>query len=68
VPGTGSRVCNVTINGMAALTAYDIFAKAGGKDIAIAEQLVLAADASGQYVMSFVPTVNACFLAGIEID
>jgi hypothetical protein len=66
--GAGLRVCNITINGNAVLPGYDIFVKAGGKNIAIAEQLVLAADATGQYVMSFVRMTDNCFIAGIEID
>jgi hypothetical protein len=50
------------------LTNYDIFVKAGGKNIAIAEQFVLASDATGQYVMAFTRVADQCFLAGIEID
>src|SRR5690242_21608868 len=66
--GPGSRVCNITINGNAVLPNYDIFVKAGGKNIAVAEQFVLAADATGQYVMSFVRVTDNCIVAGIEID
>jgi hypothetical protein len=66
--GPGARVCSVTINGNPVLPNYDIFVKAGGKNIAIAEQFVLAADATGQYVMSFVRSSDNCLVAGIEID
>ncbi len=66
--GAGARVCSVTINGNAVLPNYDIFVKAGGKNIAVAEQFVLAADATGQYVMTFVRSADSCLVAGIEID
>jgi Malectin domain len=66
--GPGARVCSVTINGNPVLPNYDIFVKAGGKNIAIAEQFVLAADATGQYVMTFVRSSDNCLVAGIEID
>jgi hypothetical protein len=66
--GTGARLCNITINGAASLTGYDIYAKAGGKSIAVVETLTPAADNGGNYVIGFTPTKDNCLLAGIEID
>jgi hypothetical protein len=66
--GTGQRVCNVSINGAAVLTAYDIFAKAGGKNIAVVEESTRAADSGGNYVIAFSPTKDQCIVSGIEIQ
>jgi hypothetical protein len=64
----GQRKFNVSINGTAVLTAFDIFAAAGGANKAITEQVTTTANASGQIVISFTragadnPEIN-----GIEI-
>jgi poly(hydroxyalkanoate) depolymerase family esterase len=49
----GQRTFNVSINGTAALTAFDIFAAAGGANRAIARTFNTTANASGQVVIQF---------------
>jgi hypothetical protein len=64
----GQRKFNVSINGTAVLSAFDIFAAAGGTNRAITEQFTTTANASGQITIAFSqagadnPEVN-----GIEI-
>jgi len=64
----GSRTFNVSINGTQVLTDFDIFATAGGQNIANIQQFTEAANSSGQFVIVFTSVVNNSFLAGIEID
>ena len=65
---TGQRKFNVAINGGSVLSAFDIFAAAGGQNRAVTEQFPTTANSSGQIVISFTnggadnPEVN-----GIEI-
>jgi hypothetical protein len=49
----GQRKFNVAINGTNVLTAFDIFAAAGGRNRAISEQFTATANASGQIVIGF---------------
>ena len=49
----GQRTFNVAINGATVLTAFDIFAAAGGARRAIARSFETAASASGQVVIQF---------------
>jgi fibronectin type 3 domain-containing protein len=64
----GQRKFNVAINGTNVLTAFDIFAAAGGGNKAMTEQFTATASAAGQIVIAFTragadnPEVN-----GIEI-
>jgi uncharacterized repeat protein (TIGR01451 family) len=53
---TGSRVFNVTINGVAALSSFDIWAEAGGVYTAIARDFTAAANSSGQIYIGFCST------------
>lgn len=64
----GSRVFNVTINGTAVLTNFDIFAAAGAKNKAIIEQFTVNANANGQYVIQFTPVKDNSLVSGIEIQ
>jgi hypothetical protein len=64
----GSRVFNVTINGTQVLTNFDIEKTAGGENIANIQQFTEAANASGQYVITFVSVTNNALISGIEID
>ena len=64
----GSRVFNVSINGTQVLTNFDIFATAGGQNIANIQQFTEPANASGQYVILFTSEVNNALISGIEID
>ncbi|HET6878951.1 MAG TPA: PA14 domain-containing protein, partial [Pirellulales bacterium] len=49
----GNRVFDVSVNNNAALTNFDIFAAAGGKDKAIDEDVTATADANGHIVITF---------------
>ena len=49
----GQRTFNVAINGATVLTAFDIFAAAGGANRAIARTFSTTANASGQVVVQF---------------
>jgi hypothetical protein len=63
----GSRVFNVGINGTQVLTNFDIFATAGGKNIAIVEQFTTTADSSGTITIQFTSVVNNAKVDGFEI-
>jgi fibronectin type 3 domain-containing protein len=64
----GQRKFNVSINGTAVLTAFDIFAAAGGANKAITEQVTTAANASGQIVIAFAQAgADNAEVNGIEI-
>jgi large repetitive protein len=64
----GKRQFNVTINGTPMLSNFDIFATAGGQNIAVVEPFTVTANSSGQIVIAFTngahdnPQVN-----GIEV-
>jgi endoglucanase len=64
----GSRVFNVSINGTQVLTNFDIFATAGGENIANIQQFTENANASGQYVLTFTSDTDKALISGIEID
>ena len=64
----GKRKFNVSINGTQVLTGFDIFATAGGQNIANIQQFTEAANSSGQFVISFVSDTNNALISGIEID
>jgi pimeloyl-ACP methyl ester carboxylesterase len=49
----GQRTFNVSINGATVLSAFDIFAAAGGTNRAIARTFTTTANASGQVVIAF---------------
>ena len=63
----GSRLFNVSINGNAVLSNFDVFLAAGDNDTPIAEQVSAAADSSGQYVIAFTPVLNDAVLSGLRI-
>jgi Malectin domain/Chitobiase/beta-hexosaminidase C-terminal domain/Fn3 associated/DUF5010 C-terminal domain/PQQ enzyme repeat len=63
----GSRVFNVSINGTQVLTNFDIFATAGGQNIANIQQFTPAANSSGQYVIVFTSVTDKALISGIEI-
>jgi fibronectin type 3 domain-containing protein/O-glycosyl hydrolase len=64
---SGSRTFNVTINGTQVLTNFDIYAMAGGANIAIAEQFTATASSSGTITIQFISVVNNAALNGVEI-
>ena len=63
----GPRFFNVLINGTQVLTNFDIFAAAGGKDIAIVEQFTAVADSTGKITIQFVTVKDNAKLSGLEI-
>jgi beta-galactosidase len=65
--GVGSRLFNVSINGKAVLTNFDVFLAAGDNDVPVAEQITAAANSSGQYVITFTPVLNDAVLSGLQI-
>ena len=64
----GSRIFNVTVNGAPVLPNFDIFMTAGGKNVAVAEQFTVAANASGAYVIQFASVKDNSLVCGIEIS
>jgi trimeric autotransporter adhesin len=65
---TGKREFNVLINGTQVLTDFDVFATAGGEDIAVVEQFNAVANSSGQIVIQFVSVIDNAEINGIEIE
>jgi len=65
--GVGSRLFNVSINGNAVLSNFDVFLAAGDNDTPLAEKISAAADGSGQYVITFTPVLNDAVLSGLQI-
>jgi len=63
----GLRSFNVLINGAQVLTNFDIFAAAGGKDIALVRQFTAVANSSGRLVIQFTTVVDNAKLSGLEI-
>ena len=63
----GQRLFNVSINGSQVLTNFDIFAAAGGQNIANIQEFSVPANASGQYLIQFTTLVNNSLVNGIEI-
>jgi beta-galactosidase len=64
----GQRVFNVSINGTQVLTNFDIFAAAGGQDIAVVEQFAATANAQGQIVFQYVSVKDNAAVNGIEVQ
>jgi hypothetical protein len=64
---TGSRVFNVTLNGAAFLSNFDIFAAAGAINKAVAEVGTATADAAGKITIGFGLVTNAPLIAAVEI-
>jgi len=66
-PAAGRRVFNVSINGTQVLTNFDVFAAAGGQDIAIVEQFAATANPQGQIVIQFSTITDNAEVNGIEV-
>src|SRR5260370_813592 len=64
----GLRIFNVTINGTAVLTNFDIFATAGAKNKAVIEQFTENANSSGQYVIQVTPVKDNSLVSGIDVQ
>jgi hypothetical protein len=66
--GKGSRVFDVTANGRVLLTAFDIFAEAGGTDIPLVKEFAgIEANAQGKLILHFVPRENYALINAIEV-
>ncbi len=65
---TGSRTFNVSINGTAVLTNFDINAAAGGKNIAIVKEFTQPASSTGNYVITFTSVINQSLVGAIEVQ
>ena len=66
--GPNQRQFNVSIQGTQVLTNFDIYAVAGGKDIANIQQFTATADSNGHIVIAFTRGVyDAPVISGIEI-
>ncbi|HVU71150.1 MAG TPA: malectin domain-containing carbohydrate-binding protein [Ktedonobacteraceae bacterium] len=63
----GQRVFNVTANGQAALTSFDIFAAAGAEYKAVTRQFNATSDGSGKITLQFTPTKDNAEVSGIEV-
>jgi fibronectin type 3 domain-containing protein len=63
----GSRVFNVTINGTAVLTNFDIYATAGAQYTAVVKQFTETANSSGQMVITFTAVTDQPSINGIEV-
>ncbi len=65
--GPGERLFNVAINGSPVLTNFDIFAAAGGTNIAVVEAFTNRADATGTIAIRMVASVNNAAIAALEL-
>ncbi len=66
--GAGQRVFNVAINGASVLANFDVFAAAGGENIALVEQFNTTASSSGTVTISFSQgSADNPEVAGIEV-
>jgi hypothetical protein len=66
--GKGSRVFDVTANGRALLTAFDVFGQAGGTDIPVVKEFAgIEANAQGKLILHFVPRENYALINAIEV-
>src|SRR5262249_20313546 len=64
----GQRKFNVALNGTNVLTAFDVFAAAGGTNKAITQQFTATANASGQVTIAFTQGgADNPMVSGIEI-
>jgi fibronectin type 3 domain-containing protein len=64
----GSRKFNVAINGTSVLSAFDVYAAAGGQNIAVEREFLATANGSGQVVVAFTQGgADKPDLAGIEV-
>ena len=63
----GQRVFNVEINGSRVLSNYDIYAAAGGANIAVAPSFSVQAAGDGRITIHASATTNYASIAGVEI-
>ena len=63
----GKRTFNVSINGSQVLSNFDIFATAGGANIAVIEQFSATAGATGTIAIQFTTVKDNAQLNGLEV-
>ena len=63
----GQRVFNISANGQAQLTNFDIVAAAGANDKAVVKQFTVTADGNGTLTLQFTPVVDNAQVSGIEV-
>jgi hypothetical protein len=63
----GQRLFNVAINGSSALSNFDIFAAAGGKDRAVVREFTATADAQGRITIQYTSVQDFALSSAIEI-
>ncbi|MGE3260904.1 MAG: malectin domain-containing carbohydrate-binding protein [Bacteriovoracia bacterium] len=65
----GARIFNVFVNGSSvpSLTNFDIFAEAGGKNIAVVREVSAQANGLGNIVIDFATVVDHAQINGIEV-
>ena len=70
VAKSGARKFDVTANGTKVLSAFDVFANAGGKNKALIKSFNATPNGSGQIVVNFtaVTAAQPPIVNGIEID
>jgi len=61
------RVFNLFANGTQVLANYDIFAAAGGSNIAVAPTFVSTANSTGKVVLTVTNLANAAYFNGLEV-
>ena len=66
--GPGKRLFNILINGTRVAASFDIFAIAGGKNIAVAQTFTATADASGVIAVNMNATVDNASIAAIQVS
>jgi hypothetical protein len=64
---TNQRLFNVTVNGAAFLTSFDVVQAAGAGNKAVVKELRVAAPQSGAYVIQFTSVKDQATISGIEI-
>ena len=67
---SGARKFDVIVNGAKVLSAFDVFASAGGKNTAVVKAFNTTASAGGQIVVSFtgVTPAQPPIINGLEVD
>jgi len=62
------RKFNVSINGTQVLSQFDVFAAAGAANKAVIKEFLKPADAAGKLTISFVGTLDAAMVSGVEVQ
>jgi CubicO group peptidase (beta-lactamase class C family) len=61
------RRFNVTINGLAALTNFDVFVAAAGQSRAVIKEFTVSADSAGKIAVGFTRVTGQAMVNGIEV-